>query len=349
MTKPIFNFAHIEKEEFAPHNGTAVQLMYINDMYKLDNMLMFTQMCDAGYRMGRENEDYNKWNQCIFEDIDYKFYISNHDKFIDPNILYEQLYDWLYNNYRNIFYYCELSRHMNSFHYIFYFNVQRTKNNRMMCKSISNFIIHQAFESLGYKDIIEWPKVYDDCSDSFYQPCFITLNNYKINYECDGTNSEKIITDNYFSIKSVYDKLFRKSYKRAKHQSTKNDNDWETSFEFDNNNSYSGEYLNHHERYYLFKCIVGLCGIDNEEMIEKEWNNCAYQLIEGNNHTTTFYLNEPYNNNWIDWIKRNNEFCYVDKDLLKKFGYDIKFIKIEKDEDTTNKKTNRITKERVYL
>lgn len=331
-------------------------LMYIEDMhkFKFDNYLMFTQMCDNGYRMVRENEDYSKWNQCVFEDIDYKFYIENNkEDHVEPNKLYRQLYEWLYENYKEIFYYCELSRHLNSFHVIFYFNVTRTKNSRMMCKAIADFVIKRAFAELGYKDIIEYPNVFDECSDSFYQGCFITLNDYKINKECTGLNSDKIITDNYFSIKSIYDNLYKKIHKTTHKTSSANKSDnWEKEYAFDELNKYCGEYLNHHERYRLFKSIVGLCGIDNEEAIKNEWYNCANQLIEGNNHDHKFYCDEPYRNKWIEWIKRNEEFCYVDTEMLSQFGYDIKFINNLKNEENENKikeKSKGLRKEKVYL
>lgn len=349
---PVFNFLPIEKEEWAPKNGQQVQLMYIKDMHKDGDMLLFTQMCDAGYRMGRENVDYDKWNQCVYEDIDYKKYMGDHDMFIDPKIIYENVYEYLYNNYKNIFYYGELSRSRKGFHFIFFFDVIRNKNNRLMCKSIADFIIHKTFNDLGYKGIIEYDGVFDDCSDSFYQPCFMTLIDYKINNECTGQNSIEIINENYYSVKEIYDKLSHKIIKLDKHNTNKNfesNNDWKTEFLFDELNKYKGNYLNHHERYHLFKSIVGLCGIENEDAIQDEWEKCAEQLIEGNGHDKYFYFNEPYKNNWIDWIKRYEDFCYIDKELLEQFGYNIKFINNQKDGNNIKEKTFKTRKTKVYL
>lgn len=354
--RPAFNFLPVPNEECCPHNGRSIQLMYIEDMKPMKDMILFTQMCDAGYRMGRINEDYSKWNQCIYEDIDYKFYIENHKEFIEPNIIYEQLYDWLYNNYKDIFYYCEMSRSSKGFHIIFFFDVQRTKNNRMMCKSLTTFIIRKAFKDLGYSDIIEYPKVFDDCTESFYQACFFTLNNYKINKECTGRNSSIIIMNNYYSIKEIYDRLFCKTIKPHKKVSkdVESNSLWEIEYSLDNAKRYRGAYMNHHERYYLYRSVVGMCGgIDNidenEQLINDEWENCAKQLPEGNNHDIAFYINEPTRNNWISWIKSNEEYCYVDNDLMNHFGYDIKYINKDNNENKINKKTNKITKTRIYL
>jgi len=341
---PLFNFIQIEKEEFAPKMNTELQLMYINDMHKQEGFLMFTQMCDYGRRMCIENADYKYWNQCVFEDIDYKFYIEDHNEYINPNILYEQLYEWIYNHYRNVLYYSELSRHMNSFHFIFYFAVERSKNNRLMCKSITNFIIHQAFNALGLKDIIDYPKVFDTCADSFYQPCFITLNEYKINGECTGRDSDKIITDNYYTIKEIYDKLVNK--KRKKQTSGNPSNiDWEIEYESNESICYKGPYMNHYERWSLFDYLSGLCGDDDEKLFE-EWNKCAEQLPEGNGHSKYFYMNEPYKNHWDKTRDPNH---YVDAELLQQFGYNIKFINNSKNENQPKQKINKTRKERIYI
>ena len=345
--QPVFNFMPIRNEENAPKNGTSMMLMYIDDMFRKDDMLLFVQMCDAGFRMGRENEDYYKWNQCVYEDIDYKFYIHDHKDYIEPVKLYKEVCDYLYNNYKNLFYYGELSRHGNSFHFIFYFKVVRNKNNRMMCKAAADFLIRKAFNDLGYTDIINYPKVFDDCSDSFYQACFMTLNNYMLNKECDGSGAEKLMTDNYYSIKDIYDRLFNKQVKKERKQSAgiyNGKEDWEILFQ-GNNISYKGPYMNHHERWYLFKSLAGLF---DKEKLKEEWENCAEQLPEGNNHTKMFYMNEPTKNNWYRLVDGNE---YIDSDLLKQFGYDVKFINKSNKvyEDKAKKGTTAIKKEKVYI
>lgn len=363
MKHPVFNFIPIEKEEYAPRGGQKMLLMKIKDMYQKENYLLFTQMCDNGYRMNRENIDYNKWNQCIFEDIDYKKYIANHNEYIEPNVIFENVYEYLHNNFKDILYYGEFSRSRKGFHFIFYFDVARNKNNRLMCKALCDFVIFKAFNELGYADIIEYNEVFDDCSDSFYQPCFMTLINYKINNECTGQNAYDLMNNNYYSVKQIYDKLVNKIIKLDKHTTKNNSSNkhsniqhndynnskWKTEFLFDELNKYNGEYMNHHERYYLFKSIVGLCGIENEEVIQNEWQKCAEQLVEGHQHTKTFYFNEPYINHWIEWIKKYEEFCYIDKELLEKFGYNVKFINNQNNENNIKEKTNKTRKTKVYL
>ena len=356
---PAFNFFFIEDEHNCPKMNTKLLLMFIKDIKKRNDMMMFIQMCDNGRRMCRENSDYNFWNQCVFEDIDYKHYIENHKEYIDPKELYEKLYEYLYNNYKDILYYMEMSRSEMGYHIIFCFDVQRKENNRMMCKALSNFIIHKAFSELNFQHIIDYPKVYDDCSDSFYQPCFLTLNNFKINEEWTGKNGENYITQNYYSVKNIYDRLFSKTIRKVKKRDKNDilDDDYEGKWDIEfinNNDEYKGEYLNHHERYFLYRSIVGLCGgilyIDeNKELIIQEWENCARQLPEGNGHDVYFYMKEPYINNWDSWIISNEEYCYIDDDLLKQFGYNIKYINNKKNEDITKKRTSKIKKEKIYL
>lgn len=342
--KPAFNFTFVHDSTSLPRNGTQVMLMYLEDIKEREGSMMFLQMCDAGYRMGHENEDYKHWNQCIFEDIDYKDYIELHkDSYIEPLAIYERLWNWLYNNYKDIIYYGELSKSKKGFHFIFFFNVQRTKNNRLMCKSLTNFIIHKAFEECGYKDIIEANGVYDNCTNSFYQPCFLTKNNYKMNNECTGKGSDKIILENYYSIKNIYEKLDKKKYVK-KESNNQNKDKWLIEYEESEDIIYKGKYLNHHERWNLFDYLSGLCGNDEDKLYE-EWVNCARQLPEGNGHDTNFYINEPYKNHWDKKRDSNN---YIDAELLKQFGYNIKFIN-KNYEDKTNKKTNKIRKERIYL
>lgn len=345
MKAPVFNIAYASDETRLPHNGKQLFLFYIQDIKKRDNMIIYSQMCDAGYRMGRDNEDYNYWNQCVFEDIDYKVYMENHKDYIDPNIIYEQLYDWIYNNYKDVLYYAEMSRSMKGYHIVFFFDVNRIKKNRMMCKALTTFIIRKAFDELGYGDIINFPKVFDDCTDSFYQACFFTLNNYKINKECTGKISEEMITNNYYSIKEIYDKMFGKQTKRKKTNNDQHEhpNEWDIQFNV-NDIRYKGEYMNHHERWYLFKSLSGL--FNNKEELEKEWEKCAAQLPEGNGHTKHFYMTEPKRNNWYQLVDKSE---YVDTDLLKKFNYDIKFIKVNKDENNVTKKAKSVRKERVYI
>lgn len=343
MNKPLFNFSYVENTEKLPKNNTQLMLMYIEDIIKKEGMMMFSQMCDAGYRMGIKNEDYKYWNQCTFEDIDYKKYMAVNNGALDPETIYDALWNWIYDNYKDILYYAELSRSKKGFHFIFYFNVNRTKNNRLMCKALSIYVIHKAFEACSLKYILDTKGVYDNCTNSFYQPCFLTLNDYKINKECTGMGSGEMLNNNYFNIKSIYDKLTTKKYTKKEKSTIKND---EWNIEFENSDiCYNGPYLEHHERWNLFDYLSGLCGEDDDRLKE-EWIKCARQLPEGNGHNTEFYIKEPYKNHWDKKRDTNN---YIDKEVLRQFGYSIKFINNNNHGNNFKEKTKKIRKERVYL
>lgn len=348
INHPAFNFIHVypnkDGEYKYPNAYTPLQLMYIEDMKPIENTLMFTQMCDWGRRMTKENEDYTKWNNCVFEDIDYKFYIAANENHIDPYIIYNDVWNWLLTNASNIIYYREMSRSCKGFHFIFYFNVKRTINNRMKAKAISTYFIKEAFKACGYEKELNWPKVYDTCADSFYQPCFITKNELEFNNNCIG-ECMNYVTEHYYSIMEVFNKLFVKEVKKHKTSNASSNNEWDIEFKFDDNANNDIEYMNHYDRYYLFKSLSGLCG-DDEDLLRNEWEKCARMLPEGNKHTTNYYINFPWKG---DWARNRTGNEYVDTELLKKFGYDVKFIKLNKDENNAIKKVNKTTKTRIYL
>ena len=85
---------------------------------------------------------------------------------------------------------------------------------------------------------------------------------------------------------------------------------------------------------------------DDEDLLRNEWEKCARMLPEGNKHTTNYYINFPWKG---DWARNRTGNEYVDTELLKKFGYDVKFIKLNKDENNAIKKVNKTTKTRIYL
>ena len=61
-------------------------------------------------------------------------------------------------------------------------------------------------------------------------------------------------------------------------------------------------------------------------------------------HDTYYYKTVPYK---LDWYRNLNGKEYIDVELLKQFGYNVKFIK--KEEDEKNKKIIKKRIERIYL
>lgn len=354
--KPVFNYITYPKEFSLPKNGTKMLLYYLDSikMCDLKKYHSIGQTIDCGYRMGLEDCDFNYWNQCTVEDIDYKFYIENHDSVPDPIEVYDKVWNWLTNNYSNISYYSEMSKSRKGFHFIFYFNVTRTLNNWMMCKAMSIWIIKKAFKECGYEEAITYKKVWDSHSSTLYQPIFITKINCNFNNNCSGECKE-IAMSNYYDIKQEYDCLYNKIYNKTTKSSEKNNKDeselyifnkdkWDIEIGYDFNSN-EVEYLDHTQRWQLFCSLSGLCG-DDDEKLKTLWCKCAMKIPEKNGHTKEYYKKCPYIN---DWSRKRTGNEYIDKNLLNMFNININFKVKEGYEDKSEEKTNKVTKTRVYL
>lgn len=336
-----FNYKYTKPDKL-PHNGDHIETRNILDIQELtnDEYLNFCQAIECGYRMGRDDVDYSKWNGCTWEDIDYKKCINKFN--IDPIKIYNDIWEYLISHYDNITYYSELSRSKKGFHYIFFFKCQRNKNTFMMCKAMSICIIKEAFINCGYEKIINYHEVYDDCSFTLYQPIFITKIKYKIN-ECSGI-CDNIAEENYNKYSLQYDKIVkkdsfnqnvRKNDDNCKYELNSNEDDIDEFGEV--------EYINHHQRYILFMSLSKLCDED-EEKLKELWTKCAKRIPEQNNHTTEYYISAPWR---LDWAR--NRFNKADEisisySLLKKFN--IKYNKITNEE---NKNKNKRSKVKIFI
>ena len=358
MNKPLFNYTTYPKkilkdgeyiEYHGPKGGSKLLIYKINDITTTKGgNSAYIQMFDSGFKIYTPNFDIKYWNGCVFEDIDYKKYIKNNDNYIVPEKIYEDVWNYMIENYKDIIYYGELSRSCKGYHFIFYFNVGKSLNNFLMCKAASTFIIKKAFKECGYKKELNYDGVYDDCTDSIFQLCYITLNERKINEEITG-NCDNVFENYYYSIKNEYERIANKTRNRIsskmEHSSKQKDDKWDIKYSTDEYDNGEVEYMNHHQRYYLFCSLSGLCGND-DEMLKKEWEKCAMKIPEQNGHTKSYYCKAPYIN---DWNKKRTGNEYIDSELLKKFGYEININIKEKYENTVDKKTKPISKKRVYL
>lgn len=331
-----FNYKYIKYTNL-PHNGDELQVRNILDIQQNldDRYLNFCQAIECGYRMGKDDIDYTKWNGCTWEDIDYKKCIDIFN--IDPIEIYNNVWNYLIEHYNDIIYYCELSRSKKGFHYLFYFNCTRNKNTFMMCKAMSICIIKEAFINSGYSKIIDYPEIYDDCSFTLYQPIFITKINYYLN-NCTG-NCGDIARKNYNEYSIQYDKILNKElYKEKIREINNNDNSKYEIIDIDDTDG-EVEYINHHTRYILFMSLSKLCGED-EDRLKELWTICAKRIPEENNHTTNYYINAPWK---LDWAKNRfikAEEVTINHKLLKKFN--IKYNKINNEEVKNQFKRSKI-------
>lgn len=327
-----------------PRNGSNTKPISINDMQIPEEpCLNFVQMMNNGFRQGVENLKYSYWTGCIFEDIDYKKFMAVYKNAISPEIVYNDICDWLKQYTSELLYYSEFSRSGKGFHFIFYFNTQKTENIWKMCKSISTWLIKYAFYSCGYQQEIDYKGVWDDCANTIYQACFITKNKGIIYDSCTG-DCNRIVNENRYSIEKVYNRMWLN--KKEPKESEYNRDDWNIEWSRNNVDGYVG-YYEHSFRWRLFSSLSGLCG-DNQEKLDEEWLYVASHIEPFNKHSTEDYERFPYK---LDWNKKRTGKEYVDKKLLENFGYIInfKFIGENKNEDKKTKKINSIRKEKVYL
>ena len=303
----------------------------------------FVQMMNNGFRTGIDGLDYSFWNGCTYEDIDYKKFLAAFPTAIPANIVYKDICDFLSYNFPNIFYYSEMSGSKKGFHFIFYFSVKKTEQVWKMCKSISTYVIKYAFYACGYSQEIDYKGVWDDCANTIYQPCFITKINGTLYEKCNG-NVVDIVNEHRYDIEKVYNRMFSKYIPR---ESEYKREDWEISWKREKEIEGYVNYYEHYQRRAIFYSLSGLCG-DNQELLESEWNYVANHLEPGNGHDTDYYERVPFR---LDWNKKRTGEEYVDKELLKDFGYEIEFKYIgEKNNETKKgKKVNGVRKEKVYV
>lgn len=79
-------------------------------------------------------------------------------------------------------------------------------------------------------------------------------------------------------------------------------------------------YIEHSDRWRLFNSLSRIT--KDEIEFRKEWESCCDHILERNGHTTQYYK-DLFDNS--DWGKKLTGKEYIDRDLLEKFGYIIKF------------------------
>lgn len=333
-------------ETYLPKNGSYTKPTSLQDMPLVERPVRnFVQMMDNGVRTGVEGLNYSFWNGCTYEDIDYKKYMAVFKNSIPADIVYSDICEFLSFYFPNIFYYSEMSGSEKGFHFIFFFNVKKSENVWKMCKAISTWVIKYAFYACGYENEINYKGVWDDCANTIYQPCFITKKKSVIYDKCNG-DTVSIVNEHRYDIEKIYNRMFN-NYHYIPHETNFNRDDWEITWKHDKEiTGYIG-YYEHSQRRKLFYSLSGLCG-DNQELLDSEWKYIAEHLEPGNGHDTNYYENVPYR---LDWNRTRNGKEYVDKELLKDFGYEInfKYIGENKNENKEIKKVNGIRKEKVYL
>lgn len=280
-------------------------------------------------------DKWKDWSNVTYVDIDAKFYwkvngegdviIERYQK-DNPVIVFGLVYNWLVDNYCDNICDCEMSRSKFGFHFYFKWDCERNEYNRTYFSRVSNAIIKKAFIESGYKHIIEYPKVFDDCTNSPVQFVYPTKLNWYHNYKCTGKLG--IYNDLGVNIDSL---IKKKEITRTKQKIEKALGavlSISSNYEFilkERKEIDKVDYIEHHTRWRLFDSLSRI--FTDPEELKLEWNKCCKKIPY--KHTLQFYMDEPYKNNegytWFNNLK-GDEYC--DIDLLKQFGYEVEIVKI---------------------
>ena len=297
-------------------NCDALPVICDNILYKYDNKLglqcPYIKLFDCNYRIDNENLNYEYWNGCIVIDIDYKKYISKNDIYPNPEKVYKDIIDYLVENYKELFYYGEMSRSLKGFHFIFYYKVPHRLDGYIFASVVTEMIIKEAFIKCGYMKVIYTDEVLDDCTKSICQGIFLTDYNSQFNKNCTGNylyfynaykndilekvNSIKYNNKKNVPIKTEIKEKIENQYKDLKL------NDILKAIE-----NMNIDYINHHTRYACFIDIYNLLRLSNnysEENLKTTWERFAEMIPKGNGHNTEYYKKVPYVG---DWNKNKNK------------------------------------------
>lgn len=278
---------------------------------------IWLQMFDCGYRVTTENIDWSTWNGCVYSDIDSKHYY-NECRMFNADNLRLGLHDYLLVNCHYNYLGLQTSNSGTGYHILFYFDVERTEINFKKCAQRVKEIVAEAFTNIGAKEIFEWPKVADKCSESPYQGMYLTsrpwlwgnssqpgfgafedIDTYELEKERIKVSDVQQDGTKLFALKSI--KLVDKI-----------------------------GYKDHYQRWAIYNALIGVFG--DRDKVDAEWEKIANIIPEKNKHTHAFYIDEPRRNRWYERYNPD----YVKVNRLEEFGYRFKKQFVPKELDLYN-------------
>ena len=265
------------------------------------------QLFYTGYRVTHENVDWSKWNGCVYSDIDSKNYYTNVKEF-DVTELRECLYLYLLTHHNENFYWLQTSHSGNSYHILFYFDVDKTEINFKKCAQIVKSWVYEAFVAIGCRDIIDYPKVMDKCSQSPLQGMYVT--HHEMLFGNTNTNWFGIFEDiDDYELEDIY-----------VHKQSDVKDDGTKLFELKSYNPTTGyiRYFDHHERMRIYAALRAV--YNTREEVDREWLRIAEQIKPNERHTLKDYQYEHIKNNWYDYYGRRKDYK-VNVNVLIPFGY----------------------------
>ena len=277
--------------------------------------------------LNKDREDkYRCWNGSISKDIDAKKYYNQDPEQYNIDYakkVYYEVRNYLLKNYCNNFYYCEVSRSRKGYHFLFYFNCDKTEDNFKYYNKLCDYIIKEAFYETGYGEIIDYHGVLDDCTNSVCQRLYITKYDYLFNDNCTG---ELIKTKHDDELER---ELTLEKIKEAKKQmeiierrqayEKRLSEGLAYNVHIEKTGNYKNMYIEHHTRYLLFKSLYYFF----KDNIKEVWNEAVEHIPEENGHTLNYYKNCPFRNDWFQRLEDGTAKNGYNRQILEDFGYKV--------------------------
>ena len=280
------------------------------------------QVFNNGYRVTKDNLNWEEWTGFTFADVDSKYYYNFEKRFNEKTLL-KGIIDngpFLYN-YN--FYAVHLTNSGTSYRIFWYWDCTKTEDNFKKCCILTEQYTRKLFYSLGSdaKKIIDYEvnghRVLDRCSKSIMQGFYITKNEIHFSSFIDNESFGYIELD---------DIELEEIYQTNNIQPMNNGCMQHDEVEYEKTkpvNKDSLRYYPHQHRRCIYEALIVL--FDNKDKVDEEWKKVCDYLPETDGieagHNKQFYLNEPNKNNW--YIKFNKEVKH-DLSWLRPFGYVFK-------------------------
>ncbi|MEE0084190.1 MAG: DEAD/DEAH box helicase family protein, partial [Paludibacteraceae bacterium] len=264
--------------------------------------LPLIQLFDTDYRVSTQNVDWNLWNGCVYIDIDSKHYYNEVRQF-DIDRLFDLLYEYLLVAYTFNFYCIQKSASGTSYHFWFYFKVEKSEDNFKKAEDIARNMVVEAFENVGAGEIIHYKvgdkAVLDNCTVSpfqgFHPSCYpFSFGNHSLLWfgEFDGWNQYEFERPVRVSdIKEDGTKMFELMEFKPIDKKIK---------------------LEHRSRLAVYMALKAVYGSFKETQVAWEYL-CRNCIADGDKHKSIDYIKEGER-----WFRYNYP---VNVNVLKKFGY----------------------------
>lgn len=266
------------------------------------------QMMNCGYRVDSKNfqNNFTLLNGFRFIDLDVKNYTLFNE--VDLDIMQKKLYVTAKQDYGDNFYCIQRSVSGKGFTMLFYFDVEKTKENYDKCSVLllqwqEHLLKHNGYGNMFDKKFLryteddqgnkEYHYVVDRCYGSVYQGKYVSGYHTDYNDSCNGTID---LSNVVVPVKK------KRKYKVVDYNVDRSQG--------------TIPHFPHDRRITLFCALLQIHGGD-EEKAQGEWEALMERMPEGK-HDTDYYIEEPIRGNFASlWHNDTNV------SILREIGYEV--------------------------